>query len=185
MYRTESLTADEAANYLDTLAELLCDAVEGGASVGFLQPLHASEARAYWERILPAVSSGERVLLVAWDVDSLMGTVQLGLVGWPSQRHRAEVMKLLVWSAARRRGIGTALMRAAEAEARRLGRTLLVLDTRNGDDSQRLYATLGYETLGVVPRYAVSPAGDVLEDVVFMYRELESGSGRTSSRPMG
>ena len=181
MYRIESLTADEAGRYLDSLTDLLRDAVEGGASVGFLQPLDAHEARTYWERVLAALSAGERVLLVALEGESVLGSVQLGLVGWPSQRHRAEVMKLLVSRAARRRGIGTALMRSAESEARTRGRTLLVLDTRRGDDAGRLYARLGYETAGVIPRYVASPSGDSLEDTVYMYRELEPGGGATVS----
>lgn len=176
MYWIESLTTDQVDRRLDGLAELLCDAVGGGASVGFLQPLKVTEARGYWESVFPALSSGERVVLVALEGDSILGCVQLGLVSWPTQRHRAEVMKLLVHGAARRRGIGRALMRAVESEARARGRMLLVLDTRNGDDAQRLYTRLGYETLGIVPRYAASPSGDSLEDVVFMYRELESGS---------
>jgi ribosomal protein S18 acetylase RimI-like enzyme len=172
MYRIESLNARQAAPYLDALTDLLLDAVQSGASVGFLQPLGASEARAYWEGALSALSSGERVLLVALEGDGVLGSVQLGLVGWPSQRHRAEVMKLLVSTAARRRGVGSALMRSAESEALGRGRTLLVLDTRRGDDAERLYAKLGYETAGVIPRYAASPSGGSLDDVVYMYREL-------------
>ncbi len=72
-------------------------------------------------------------------------------------------------------------MRSSESEARRRGRTLLVLDTRRGDDAERLYTRLGYETVGVVPRYAASPSGDALDDVVYMYRELKSGDGATGS----
>ena len=186
MYRIESLTAHQARTYLDALTDLLRDAVECGASVGFLQPLDASEARAYWEGVLSALSSGERVLFVAVEQDSVrsnsvLGGVQLGLVGWPSQRHRAVVMKLLVSRAARRRGIGSELMRSAESEAQGRGRTLLVLDTRRGDDSERLYTRLGYETVGVIPGYATSPSGDSLDDVVYMYRELLSGDGATGS----
>lgn len=184
LYRIESLTADGAVPYLDALTDLLRDAVDGGASVGFLRPLGAAEARAYWEGMLPALSSGERVLLAALEGGGVLGTVQLGLVGWPSQRHRAEVLKLLVHWRVRRRGIGSALMREVEAEARARDRTLLVLDTVRGDDAERLYAKLGYETAGVIPRYAVSPSGESLDDVVYMYRELAPGDGaaRTATR---
>ncbi len=67
-----------------------------------------------------------------------------------------------------------------------------MLDTRRGDDSERLYTRLGYETAGVIPRYAASPSGDALDDVVYMYGDITSktllpvqntGSGsRTLSR---
>ena len=65
MYRIERVDAHEAEPYLDALADLLVDAVEGGASVGFLRPLDASEARAYWDGVVSALSGGERVLFVA------------------------------------------------------------------------------------------------------------------------
>ena len=46
-----------------------------------------------------------------------------------NQPHRADVSKMLVHRRARKRGLGAALMQAAEAFARDAGRTLLVLDT--------------------------------------------------------
>jgi GNAT superfamily N-acetyltransferase len=59
----------------------------------------------------------------------ILGTVQLDLEMPPNQQHRAAVAKLLVDPAARRRGIGRALMIALEEIARSEGRTLLTLDT--------------------------------------------------------
>ena len=47
-------------------------------------------------------------------------------------------------SRARRRGIGSVLLRAAEAETRALGRTLLFLDTEAGSAAETLYHGLGY-----------------------------------------
>ena len=54
---------------------------------------------------------------------------------------------MLVHSAARKRGIGAALMKSAEAAARSLGKTLLVLDTVTGGDAERLYARLGWQVV--------------------------------------
>jgi ribosomal protein S18 acetylase RimI-like enzyme len=62
-------------------------------------------------------------------------------------------------------------MLAAEAEAGRRGRTLLVLDTRAGDVSNRLYRSLGYVEAGRIPRFARS-AGGRLDDTVIYYKEL-------------
>jgi len=81
-------------------------------------------------------------------------------------------MKLMVYRASRQRGIGRALMLAAEAEARRLERTTLVLDTRQGDPSERLYRSLGWELGGVIPRYARSADGK-LDPSAFYYRLLD------------
>jgi hypothetical protein len=52
-------------------------------------------------------------------------------------------------------------MLAAEEHARRLGRTTLVLDTREGDPSERLYRGLGWTLAGTIPRYARSADGSL------------------------
>ena len=50
----------------------------------------------------------------------------------PNSPHRAEIGKVLVLQSARRRGIATALMDAAEDRARADGRWMLLLDTVTG-----------------------------------------------------
>src|SRR5262245_66030696 len=97
----------------DAFAELLTDAVDSGASVGFLPPLSAAAARDYWDGVRRAIESGSRLLLAAFDpAGALQGSVQLDLAGMPNARHRAEVMKLFVHRRARRRGVAEALMRS-------------------------------------------------------------------------
>jgi GNAT superfamily N-acetyltransferase len=102
---------------------------------------------------------------------NIAGTVQLDLEQRANGNHRAEVMKLMVLSAARRQGLGRTLMEAAESEARRLGRTTLVLDTRQGDPSETLYRAMGWEPAGAIPRYARSADG-ALHTTVFYYKLL-------------
>jgi ribosomal protein S18 acetylase RimI-like enzyme len=63
-------------------------------------------------------------------------------------------------------------MRAAEATARRCGKTLLVLDTANGE-AERLYERLGWERVGVIPGYALLPQGGLCGTTVY-YRNLGS-----------
>ena len=110
---------------------------------------------------------------VAEDVDSraIVGTVQVVLAMPENQPHRADVAKMQVHRRARRRGLGAALMRAAEAAAREAGRTLLVLDTVTGSDAERLYTRLGWQRCGVIPGYALWPRGGLCSTTVF-YREL-------------
>jgi hypothetical protein len=62
-------------------------------------------------------------------------------------------------------------MRAAEAAARECGRTLLVLDTVTGGDAERLYDSLGWSRVGVIPRYALMPDGAPCDTTVY-YRDL-------------
>ena len=171
-YRVEPLTHAQAPSCRAGFVELLRDVVDGGASVGFLPPLAETEAAAYWDSVAGALNGGGRRLWIARGADgAIIGTVQLDLAGQVNGRHRAEVMKLMVHSGARQRGIGQALMEAAEAEARRLGRSTLVLDTRQGDPSEKLYRKLGWQLGGAIPLYARSADG-TLHTTAFYYKPL-------------
>ena len=152
------------------LAELLIDCVDGGASVGFMHPLPLSKAMDFWRRVAEGVARGERALLVAEDAGGPVGTVQLILDQPENQPHRADLSKMLVHRRARRRGLGAALLRAAESVARDCGRSLLVLDTASAD-AERLYASLGWQRVGVIPGYALLPQGGLCDTTVF-YRLL-------------
>jgi ribosomal protein S18 acetylase RimI-like enzyme len=96
--------------------------------------------------------------------------VQLNIATPPNQPHRADVNKLLVHRAARRRGIGEALMRAAAALAR--GRTLLILDTAS-DAAERVYERLGWSRAGTIPGYALLPDGTPYS-TTFFWKQLAS-----------
>ncbi len=158
------------AAQLQALAEVLADCVEGGASVSFMLPMTPAKALAFWRQVADGVRRGERVLLVAADAHGIVGTVQVVLDQPENQPHRADVAKMLVMRRARRQGVGAALMQAAEREARAEGKTLLVLDTSD-DTAARLYARLGWQAAGVIPRYALLPAGGHCATTYF-YREL-------------
>jgi GNAT superfamily N-acetyltransferase len=152
------------------LADVLMDCVEGGASVSFMHPLSRDRALAFWRRVAQGVAAGERALLIAEDAEGVCGTVQLILEQPENQPHRAELAKMLVHRRARRRGLGAALVRAAEATARECGKTLLVLDTASGD-AERLYERHGWVRVGVIPGYALLPHGGLCGTTVY-YRNL-------------
>lgn len=152
------------------LATLLIDAVESGASIGFLAPLAADEAIRYWTSVSESLT---RITFVAESGRKIVGSVQLDLCDRANGDHRAEVMKLMVHRSARRQGIGRALMVAVEQAALGQGRTLLVLDTRSGDPSESLYRSMGYQAVGAIPRYARSSNGE-LHDTVLYYKELSA-----------
>ena len=171
----ESLNAQATERELRGLVTLLKDAVDSGASVGFLPPLSEAEGEAYWRGVVEAVRDGSCVLLGVREAGgALVGTAQLLLAVRANGSHRAEVAKVIVHTKARRRGIGRALMLALEARARELGRTTLVLDTRRGDSSEQLYTSVGYTLAGVIPRYARSANG-ALDPSAFYYRVLSEG----------
>ncbi|MBL8324435.1 MAG: GNAT family N-acetyltransferase [Rubrivivax sp.] len=145
---------------LDDLAQLLVAVVEGGASVGFMLPMSPGKARAFWQRVGAAVQRGERALLVAEDAAGrVVGTVQLIVDQPENQPHRADLAKMQVSPHLQRRGLGAALMHAAEALAREMGKTVLVLDTVTGSAADRLYTRLGWQRVGEVPNFALWPGG--------------------------
>ena len=161
-------TVDEAQ--IDGLADVLVDCVEGGASVSFMWPLSREKAAAYWRMVARDVAAGGRALMVAEDGQGVCGTVQLVLDQPENQPHRADLSKMLVHRRARRRGLGEALMRAAEAAARECDKTVLVLDTAN-PDAERLYERMGWTRVGAVPDYALLPHGGLCR-TTFYYRKL-------------
>ncbi len=167
-----TLTAELAERNIDQLVALLMDAVDSGASVGFMPPLGEAEAQSYWRSVVAALRDGSRVLLVALDEEIVQGSVQLGLEMRANGKHRAEVMKLFVHRRARRRGLARALMFEAEWAARALGRTLLVMDTRQGGEAEQMCEALGYVRYGEVPGYARSGDGR-LHSTVFFFRLLD------------
>jgi GNAT superfamily N-acetyltransferase len=166
------LDLNRSEDVLDALDMLLRDAVESGASVGFLPPLDAEESGAFWQGTLDEVAAGTRLALGAWLDEQLVGTVHLALATKPNGRHRGEVQKLLVHTTARRRGIAQKLLDAIERAALESGRTLLVLDTEQGSDAERLYRRVGYTEAGMIPRFAATTAGPLIATVIF-YKELD------------
>jgi len=163
----ERFDADEARQHRDALAEVLVDCIEGGASVSFMAPFSLDEARAFFASIEPEIAAGTRVLIAAFLDDDLVGTVQVVAAWPPNQPHRADVTKLLVRRSARKRGIGQRLMARAEAEARKQGWTLLVLDTVTGDPAERLYERMDWTKVGVIPNFALYPDGRPCDTTVF------------------
>ena len=164
------LDAAEARAAIPELAEVLVDCVEGGASVHFMRPFTQAGGEAFFAKVADQVERGEAVLFVARVDDRILGTVQLGLDTPPNQGHRAEIKKMLVHRDARRKGLGAALLTAAEQAAPRYGRTLLVLDTVLGAAGERLYARQDWTRAGVIPDYALLPDGGLCSTVYFWKR---------------
>lgn len=161
------LNADETLRAAPALGEILKDCVDGGASVSFMADLTLEQATAFWEQAAAAQIADGRAVVVAQDDDGPVGVVQVIPAGTPNQPHRGDVAKMLVHRRARRRGAAQALLAAAEDAARDLGLSLLVLDTVTGGDAERLYVRLGWERVGVIPNYALTPDGEPCSTTYF------------------
>lgn len=157
------------ATDVDDLAGILVEVIEGGASVGWATPPPIEEARAYWRgAIKPGV-----ILLVARDGDRLVGTAQLELAQRENGRHRTEVAKVMVDPARKGAGIGRMLLDAVESIARREGRTLLHLDTTEGDPANGFYQRCGWTAIGTIPNWARFGPDGRLFGTTFYYKILE------------
>jgi GNAT superfamily N-acetyltransferase len=153
------------------LAELLIDAVDSGASVGFLAPLTAAAAAAWWRARGRSVTDGSLLVWVAEADGKVTGTVSLLLEPKANSRHRASLIKLMVHRQARGQGLARRLLATAEQAALDAGRTLLILDTETDSDADHLYRATGWTCYGIVPGYAADPGG-VLRDCSFFYKHL-------------
>ena len=161
------LDADAVEACIGPLSDLLVDVVDAGASLGFWAPLAASRAQSYWREIAAAARAGHSIVFVARAAGAVVGSIQLAPATRDNSQHRAEVQKLIVHTAHRRRGIARQLLAAAHAEAKRRRRTLLVLDTRTGDPAESLYASMGYTKIGIIPGYVIETDGSSNPTSVF------------------
>nr|WP_064493953.1 GNAT family N-acetyltransferase [Pseudomonas chengduensis] len=168
LQRLDSASLD---NYRDGLIVLLLDAVNDGASIGFLADLDEREAAEYFAQVHAGIADGSMLLWVAHEQGRVLGSVQLSLCQKPNGLNRAEIQKLLVLSDARRRSIARLLMQAVEQEAAARKRGLLYLDTEAGSDAEQLYRHLGYQCIGGLPDYACGPDGIYRANAIY-YKTL-------------
>jgi GNAT superfamily N-acetyltransferase len=159
---------------LHGLCDVLIDCVEGGASVSFMLPMTRAKAEIFWRSAAESVTRGERVVLTAEDeTGRIVGTVTVILNLPENQPHRGDLAKMLVHRCVRRRGVGAALLAAAEQAALQAGKTLVVLDTVTGGDAERLYARQRWRRCGEIPNFALWPDGRPCSTTVF-FKSLRS-----------
>ncbi len=118
-----------------------------------------NKRRVQYQRYLRQQQRGERVVLVAWHEDLVVGYVTLV---WDSlyepfrQEGIPEIVDLNVITEYQRQGIGTALIRAAEEVARARGRKRIGISVVQSPEyaaANRLYPKLGYvpDGRGITP----------------------------------
>jgi GNAT superfamily N-acetyltransferase len=159
------------ATLIEPLADILKACVDGGAGVHFFAPLDRARAVAFWRATEPAIRSGARRLYYAERDGRMVGTVQLVLDQPENGPHRAEVSKMLVHPDARRQGVARALLAFAEADARREGRSLLLLDTVADSPAERLYRAVGFAVCGHIADFARRRDGSPVT-TTYMYKVL-------------
>lgn len=168
-YELAILDADGLRFAVRDFATLLIDSVNSGASIHFLKGVGQLKAVLFWQAIADQAAKDGRTLLALRSKSDgvLVGTVQVVPAAPENQPHRAEIAKMMVLNSERNKGLGEVLMRAAEDEAKRLGKTLLTLDTATGSAAERLYTRLGWTKVGDIPDYALTPDGEMCSATVF------------------
>jgi GNAT superfamily N-acetyltransferase len=162
---------------LRQLTDLLVTVVNDGAAMGFIPPIGSAEADEYWRDLVANALGPSCILLLAEDAGRIVGTAQLHLATKHNGLHRAEVAKVMVHPSAQRRGIARAMLARLDEAARRERRTLLILDTREGDPSNDLYRLAGYTEAGRIPEFARSADGS-LHTTVLYYKILDADRAR-------
>jgi ribosomal protein S18 acetylase RimI-like enzyme len=170
MHSIEIKSLAACPDTVERLTEILVETVAAGGSVSFMHPLAPEMAAAFWSKSLASAGLGERVVLGAFDGETLVATVTLLLDCPPNQPHRAEIAKLMTSLSHRGRGIATRLMQAAEEIAVERGKTLLVLDTATEEGAAWLYERLGFRLAGEIPDYALKPHGGLTGTLVYWKR---------------
>ena len=171
---SSKICIDEAAAFeqrIPRLAEILIDAVAGGAGVSFLHPLSKSDAEEFWRGQLSGIKAGMTFPVIAEHEGETVGIVLLIKAWAQNQPHRADIAKMLVHSDFRRGGIATHLIRALEDKARAVGVKLLTFDAVQGSAAEDFYKRLGYICVGYFPGYAYSGTGK-LDGTALFYKQL-------------
>jgi putative acetyltransferase len=150
------------------MAEVVIVGAEGPSQAGIADLLAQSDAIA--ARLYPGgrrcpttpealAELGTCLLVARW------GGVAVGLcIVLERGDGTAELRRMIVDERVRRQGVGAALLRAAEAEARRLGAGALLLEvgTRN-TEAQTLYGRAGYKARKPFPPHRALPTSLFLE----------------------
>jgi RimJ/RimL family protein N-acetyltransferase len=120
----------------------------------------AQEPLSWWEERI-ASPDGLSQAFGAFAQDGLVGTVALEYSAKPKTRHSVLVLGMYVRPAARGRGVGAGLMRAAiaAASARHGVRALRLTVTEGNAPAIRLYESVGFSAWGTEPRAIRTPGG--------------------------
>jgi ribosomal protein S18 acetylase RimI-like enzyme len=135
------VSPDDWAQYRDIRLEMLREAPD---AFWFTYADEATYDEADWrERIEGAW------LVQARDAEGVLGSAGLGSHWEPEKATTATLFGMYVAPRARGRGIGEALVRAVLEQARRLGKSAVVLEVTVGNDAAiALYERCGFERTG-------------------------------------
>lgn len=136
----------------------LCDAtdaaIKAGGGFGWVELPSRDVLERFWQGV---AAMPLRALFLARLDGVVCGTCQLirPTQNNEAQKHAAQLTGLFVTPWARGRGLSRMLLDHAEAEARKMGHSVINLDVRESMDTAiKLYESAGYVQIGSHPYYA-------------------------------
>jgi ribosomal-protein-alanine N-acetyltransferase len=126
-----------------------------------------------WDSYYAELARPEAIMITArrTSPDTQTGQALYGFLSARVSAQELHINNIGVHEAARRRGIGNALMQAAVAAGRRLGAHTAILEVRAGNlAAQSLYRRYGFEVVGRRRQYYREPP----EDALLMRASLKS-----------
>ena len=152
-----TLDATDAPRYRELMLEAYTLAADAYTSTA---EDRAREPETWWVHRV-ADASGLTVSFAAEIEGALVGTVALEYSSRPKTKHSVLVIGMYVQGAARRQGVGRALLQTALAHAAlRPGVDVVELDVTEGNATAiAMYAAAGFQTWGTQPWAIATPSG--------------------------
>jgi GNAT superfamily N-acetyltransferase len=145
----------------EEIVALWTEVSNAGGAVGFAGRVTPEEVRAMAARAFAAVEEGHDNLLVGYADGRLAAMLFFVSHRFALAEHWRTVKRLMVHPSLQGNGYGAALLREAEAVARRLGWEALHLTVRDGTGLERFYLAGGYREVGRLPgALRVGPGDD-------------------------
>jgi RimJ/RimL family protein N-acetyltransferase len=167
---------------LDDMLEFINSLVDEGADVLVDKRKTRDEEIEWLADHLKAIELGRKVCVAAEVGGRLVGQVEV--TPRPGRSRHVGVLGVSLRQGYRDVGVGTELMREAEAQARGLGVELLILELfASNARARHVYEKVGFSVTGVVPK-AIKREG-VYVDSVSMAKELWRRGGNKFLRGRG
>jgi GNAT superfamily N-acetyltransferase len=155
----------------EQVLRLWVESTNAGGALGFVPPVTEDDVRPTAQRTLDAVRDGADHLLAGFDDGRLAGLLFVADDGHSLKTHWRTLKRVMVAPGSQGRGYGAALMREAEAVARKMGLDALHLTVRGGTGTESFYAKFGYREVGRIPSaLRVAPGDD--RDEIIMWLDL-------------
>nr|WP_203864861.1 GNAT family N-acetyltransferase [Plantactinospora endophytica] len=145
----------------DEIVTLWTAVTNAGGAVGFVGPVTEDDVRPFALATLREAADGPDRLLVGYDGDELIALLVLTDNRFHLKAHWCVLKRVMVHPDRQGHGYGQALLREAEALARKAGREALHLTVRDGRGVEEFYRRLGYREVGRLPgALRVGPGDD-------------------------